>query len=103
MLLWIFKYQARFCLSDITIDSLIKFFKIVLSDADQLRFEKFSTSSYMAKKLLRIFKKEKTCAVCSDCNTLYKDSDILPQNLQNVSDSRFKCIYIEFSNYSKYS
>ncbi|GBC05942.1 hypothetical protein RclHR1_06510009 [Rhizophagus clarus] len=34
ILLWIFKYQARFHFSDVTIDSLIKFFKIVLSDAD---------------------------------------------------------------------
>ncbi|CAB5357953.1 unnamed protein product [Rhizophagus irregularis] len=35
ILLWIFKYQARFRLPDVTIDKLIKFFKIVLSDADK--------------------------------------------------------------------
>jgi hypothetical protein len=35
ILLWIFKYQTRFHLLDVAIDSLIKFFKMVLSDADQ--------------------------------------------------------------------
>jgi hypothetical protein len=78
ILLWIFKYQARFHLSDIAIDSLIKFFRMVLMDADRSRFENFPTSSYMAKKLLGINKREKTYAVCSECNTLYKVLEILP-------------------------
>ena len=103
ILLWIFKYQARFRLSDAAIDSLIKFFKMVLSDADQSRFEKFPTSSYMAKKLLGIVKQEKTYAVCPDCNALYKVLDILPQNLQNVSDSGSKCTHVEFPNHPKHS
>ncbi|UZO11121.1 uncharacterized protein OCT59_002695 [Rhizophagus irregularis] len=60
ILLWIFKYQARFRLPDVDIDKLIKFFKIVLSDADKRRFERFPTSSYLAKKLLKIVKQEKT-------------------------------------------
>ena len=30
ILLWILKYQARFCLPDVAINSLIKFFQIVL-------------------------------------------------------------------------
>jgi hypothetical protein len=34
ILLWIFKYQTRFRLSDVAIDLLIKFFKMVLSDVD---------------------------------------------------------------------
>ena len=34
ILLWILKYQARFRLPDVAINSLIKFFQIVLSDAD---------------------------------------------------------------------
>ncbi|PKC04215.1 hypothetical protein RhiirA5_379552 [Rhizophagus irregularis] len=54
ILLWIFKYQARFRLPDVAIDKLIKFFKIVLSDADKRRFEKFLTLFYLAKKLLKI-------------------------------------------------
>ncbi|PKK42761.1 hypothetical protein RhiirC2_804422, partial [Rhizophagus irregularis] len=35
ILLWIFKYQAKFRLPDVAIDKLIKFFKIVLSNADK--------------------------------------------------------------------
>jgi hypothetical protein len=35
ILLWIFKYQARFRLSDTAINSLIKFFRMVLIDADR--------------------------------------------------------------------
>ena len=50
ILLWIFKFQARFRLPDVAVDSLIKFFKMVLSDADKSRFENFPTSSYMARK-----------------------------------------------------
>ena len=101
ILLWIFKYQSRFRLSDVAINSLIKFFKMVLLDVDPTRFEKFPTSSYMAKKLLRIVKQEKTYAVCPDCNTLYKVSEILPQNLQNVSSTGFKCTHVEFPNHPK--
>ncbi|GET03830.1 hypothetical protein RCL2_003014600 [Rhizophagus clarus] len=58
---------------------------MVLSDADQSHFENFPTSSYIAKKLLRIVKQEKTYAVCPDCNTLYKVLD-----LQNVLNAEFK-------------
>ena len=43
------KYQARFRLPDIAINSLIKFFQIVLSDADNKRFKNFPTSSYMIR------------------------------------------------------
>ncbi|CAG8713423.1 8119_t:CDS:2 [Funneliformis caledonium] len=73
----IFKYQARFRLSDVAIDSLIKFFRMVLLDVNQLQFEKFPTSSYMAKKFLGIGKQEVTFAVCSSYNTLYKVTEIL--------------------------
>src|SRR5205823_3018728 len=41
ILLWILKYQARFRLPDVVINSLIKFFQIVLSDADNERFKNF--------------------------------------------------------------
>ncbi|CAG8687935.1 14203_t:CDS:2, partial [Funneliformis caledonium] len=35
ILLWILKYQERFRLLDITVNSLIKFFRVVLSDANE--------------------------------------------------------------------
>jgi hypothetical protein len=101
ILLWIFKYQARFRLPDVAIDSLIKFFKMVLLDADQSRFETFPTSSYVAKKLLGIGKQERTYAVCPKCNTLYKVAEILPQNVTDRSNSGFKCTHVEFPNHPR--
>ena len=76
---------------------------MVLSDANQSRFENFPTSSYMARKLLGIGKQEKTYAVCPDCNTLYKVSEILPQNTTNRANSGFKCTHVEFPNHPKHS
>jgi hypothetical protein len=72
---------------------------MVLSDADQWRFENFPTSSYMAKKLLKIVKWEKIYAVCSDYDTLYKVLEIL----QNKSNTEPKCRYVEFPNHPKHS
>ena len=76
ILLWILKYQARFRLPDVAIDSLIKFFQIVLSDANHERFKNFPTSSYMMRKLLEIGKQSKTYAICPSCNKLYNISEI---------------------------
>src|SRR6266480_752114 len=94
ILLWILKYQARFHLPDVAIDSLIKFFWIVLLDANHERFKNFPTSSYMMRKLLEIGKQSKTYAVCPSCNKLYNISEI-------HSTSGFKCNHMEFSNYLK--
>ncbi|UZO05037.1 uncharacterized protein OCT59_025398 [Rhizophagus irregularis] len=62
ILLWIFKYQTRFQLSDSAIDALIKFFKLVLLEIDKNRFENFPSSAYMAKKLMGFIKKSNTYA-----------------------------------------
>ena len=102
-MLWIFKFQARFRLSDVAIDLLIKFFNMVLLDADWLHFEDFPTSSFMAKKMLGIDKQAKIYAVCPDCDTLYKISEILQKNVNNQSNSRFKCTHIEFPNHPRKS
>ena len=54
ILLWIYKYQSRFHLSDVAINSLIQFFGQVLKDTDPKRFYNFPSSSHNAKKLLQI-------------------------------------------------
>src|SRR5437868_12906798 len=90
----ILKYQARFRLPDVAINSLIKFFWIVLSDADNERFKNFPTSFYMMRKMLEFNKHSKRYAVCPSCNKLYKESEIL-------STFRFKCNHVEFSNHSR--
>src|SRR5256884_5641152 len=75
-------------------NSLIKFFWIVLSDANHERFKNFPTSSYMMRKLLEIGKQSKTYAVCPSCNKLYNISEIR-------STSGFKCNHVEFPNHPK--
>src|SRR5205823_9836866 len=59
ILLWIFKYQERFKLSDVAIDSLIGFFSLVLKDVNLNRFKKFPSTAYMARRLLEIKKNQK--------------------------------------------
>lgn len=94
ILTWIFKYQARFCLPDVALDSLIKFFHQVLMDANQTRFKDFPFSLHTATKLLWIGNKSMTYAVYLSCNTLYNIADI-------VADEGFKCTHVEFPMKSK--
>jgi hypothetical protein len=96
ILLWIFKYQERFKLSDVAINSLIGFFSLVLKDADTNRFDKFPSTAYMARKLLEIKKKSKNFATCTDCNKLYNIDEIIPNRSTNTNFSGFKCTYVEF-------
>ncbi|CAG8743205.1 1462_t:CDS:2, partial [Funneliformis caledonium] len=103
IVLWIFKYQLRFRLPDTAIDILIRYFRIVLLETDQSQFKGFLTSSYIARKLLEVKRQEKTYTVYPKCNVLYKISEILTKNVTDQSSSGFKCTYVEFSNYPKYS
>src|SRR5437763_1193411 len=83
------KFRQTELIPDDAINSLIKFFRIVLSDADNERFKNFPTSSYMMRKMLEFGKHSKRYAVCPSCNKLYKESEIL-------STSEFKCNHVEF-------
>jgi hypothetical protein len=96
ILIWIFKYQARFRLSDVAIDSLIKFFRQVLMDADQTRFKDFPPSLYTANKLLQVSSQSKTYAVCPSCNALYNIADVVAEGSEG-----FKCTHVEFPMKSK--
>ena len=99
ILLWIFKYQERFRLSDVAVNSLIGFFSIVLKDINTKRFENFPSTAYMARKLLDIKKKSKTFATCTDCNKLYNIDEIIPKDSMNTNFTGFKCNNIEFPNH----
>lgn len=101
ILLWIFKYQERFKLPDVAINSLIGFFSLVLKDVDSNRFENFPSTAYMARKLLKIKKNSKSFATCPDCNKLYDITAIIPVNSGNGANTGFKCTHIEFPNHPK--
>jgi hypothetical protein len=91
ILLWIFKFQARFRLPDVAIDSLVKFFQQTLKDADRIRFQDFPSSSYTARKLLQFGKRSKTYAVCPNCNSLYTTAEVVAE-----AEGGFKCKHVEF-------
>jgi hypothetical protein len=95
ILLWIFKFQERFRLSDVAINSLISFFGLVLKNIDPIRFKEFPSTEYMARKLLDIKRISKVFAVCTDCNKLYNPAEIISEQ----SNSGFKCINVEFPNH----
>ncbi|CAB4407640.1 unnamed protein product [Rhizophagus irregularis] len=59
ILIWIFKYQERFKLPDVAINSLIGFFSLLLKDIDSHWFKKFPPTTYMARKALDIRKNQK--------------------------------------------
>ena len=99
ILLWIFKYQERFRLSDVAINSLIGFFSLILKDINTTRFKEFPSTAYMARKLLDITKRSKTFVACTDCNKLYNPTEIMPKSDDNSANSGFKCTHIEFPNH----
>jgi len=99
ILLWIFKYQERFRLSDVAINSLIGFFSLVLKDINITRFKEFPSTAYMARKLLDITKRSKTFVACTDCNKLYNPTEIMPKSDDNSANSGFKCTHIKFPNH----
>ena len=90
ILIWIFKYQARFRLPDTAINSLIGFLGQLLKDVDARRFHDFPSSSYKAKQLLQIDKGDNTYVACPKCNKLYNSED-LPLEC--------KCNFVEFPNH----
>ena len=98
ILLLIFKFQERFRLPDVGINSLISLFSLVLKNIDPIRFIEFSSTAYMARKLLDIKKISKTFAVYTDCNKLYNSAKIIPSDGADAN-SGFKCIHVEFPNH----
>ncbi|GBC43661.2 hypothetical protein GLOIN_2v1848891 [Rhizophagus irregularis DAOM 181602=DAOM 197198] len=77
IIIWLFKFQQRFRLPDIALESLIKFFHIILMRFDKLQFENFPTSLYMAKIWLNIFQPKMQLAACTDCHKLHNVKDII--------------------------
>ncbi|PKK69218.1 hypothetical protein RhiirC2_781276 [Rhizophagus irregularis] len=100
ILFWIFKYQERFKLPDVAINSLIGFFNLILKDADLQRFDKFPPIAHIAQKFLEIKKKSKIYAVCPKCNKLYNIANITLSDQSNSKFNGFRCDHVEFPNHT---
>src|ERR1051325_12174543 len=77
IILWAFKFQQRFRLSDIALEVLIKFLHVVLTRLNKSQFKNFPASLYIAKNMLNIFQPKMQLVVCSDCHKLYNTKNIV--------------------------
>jgi hypothetical protein len=97
IIIWLFKFQQRFRLPDMALESLIKFFRIILMRLDKLQFENFPTSLYMAKIWLNIFQPKMQLAACTDCHKLHNIKDIIAYK-EEGKVAIINCPYKEYPN-----
>jgi hypothetical protein len=97
IIIWVFKYQQRFKLSDMALEALIKFLRTILICSNKLQFEKFPTSLFKAKKLLKIFQPKMQLAVCTDCHKLHNATNITTYK-EDENVAIMKCLHQEFPN-----
>ena len=97
IIVWVFKFQQRFKLSDTALEVLIKFLRIILTRFNKRQFEEFPTSLYKAKKLLKIFQLKMQLAVCTDCHKLHNATNITTYK-EDGKVAIMKCLHQEFPN-----
>ena len=97
IIVWVFKFQQRFKLSDTALEVLIKFLRIILTRFNKRQFEEFPTSLYKAKKLLKIFQPKMQLAVCTDCHKLCNATNITTYK-EDGKVAIMKCLHQEFPN-----
>src|SRR6266542_946489 len=97
IILWAFKFQQRFRLSDIALEALIKFLHIVLTRLNRLQFKTFPKSLYLAKKMLNIFQPKMQLAVCSNCHKLHDAKNIIEYKEEEKA-AIANCLHEEFPN-----
>ena len=97
IIVWVFKFQQRFKLSDTALEVLIKFLRIILTRFNKRQFEEFPTSLYKAKKLLKIFQLKMQLAVCTDCHKLHNATNITTYK-KDGKVAIMKCLHQEFPN-----
>jgi hypothetical protein len=97
IILWAFKFQQRFKLSDMALEALIKFLHIVLTSLNKLQFKTFPKSLYLAKKMLNIFQPKMQLAVCSNCHKLHDVKNIIEYK-EEGKVAIANCLHEEFPN-----
>src|SRR5919108_4219178 len=76
IILWLFKFQQRYRVSDMALEALIKFLSNTLKLIDDMRFQEFPVSIFLAKKKMGIFQPKLRMVACTNCHKLY-DSKIV--------------------------
>lgn len=97
IIIWVFKFQQRFKLSDMALEALIKFLRTILIRFNKQQFEEFPTSLYKAKKLLKIFQPKMQYAVCTNCHKLHNATNITTYK-EEGKVAIMKCLHQEFPN-----
>ena len=88
IVIWILKFQQRFRLSNVAVNTLFQFLRYVLVDIDETKFSAFPTSLYMAQKDLGICVHLVKYAACEKCCKLYKIDDVTSTNPAIVPKSQ---------------
>src|SRR5581483_6828416 len=99
IILWVFKFQQRFRLSDTALEALIKFLHTLLTHLNKSQFNNFPTSLYIAKKMLNIFQPKMQLAVCGGCHKLYNVKNIVEYKEEGKT-AIANCVHEEFPNNS---
>ncbi|GBC48363.2 hypothetical protein GLOIN_2v1625072 [Rhizophagus irregularis DAOM 181602=DAOM 197198] len=95
IILWVFKFQQRFRLSDLALEVLIKFLHIVPTRLNKSQFKNFPASLYLAKKMLNIFQPKMQLAVCNNCHKLYNVRNIVEYKEEGKA-AIANCLHEEF-------
>ncbi|GBB97393.1 hypothetical protein RclHR1_29870001 [Rhizophagus clarus] len=97
IILWAFKFQQRFQLTDMALEALIKFLHILLTRLNKLQFKNFPNSLYMAKKYLHIFQPKMQLVVCNNCHKMNNIKDIVAYKEEEKVAIK-NCLHEEFPN-----
>src|SRR5579859_5318778 len=95
VILWILRYQQRFKLPNVAIDSLFNFLKLFLLTIDENKFLSFPFSLYLAKKSLGISTNIIKYAACNKCHKLY-DINELSKKTEITT-----CSFINYPNHNQ--
>ena len=93
IILWILRYQQRYKLPNVAIDSLFKFLKFFLLTIDGNKFLSFPSSLYMAKKTLGISTNIIKYAAYNKCHKLYDINE-----LSNKTEKQ-TCSFVDYPNH----
>lgn len=94
IIFWILRYQQRYKLADVAIDSLFKFLRFFLLTIDRNKFLSFPSSLYMAKKTLGVSKYIFKYTACNKCHKLYGMNEISKTEIQT-------CSFINYPNHNQ--